>query len=469
MSQPHERGVEPQSLTAMQSIAEVIRMALPLMISTGTFSLVLFADRTLLLYYQTGQQMGPAMAAGNLYWTLSCLPIGIASMSGAIVAQYVGSGREREVGRFLWQVVWLGMATIPYFLLIAYYTPQLFRASGQLESLIPLESTYLRLMLLGAVGSVVESGLSGFFSGTQRTRVIMWSSVATASLNFVLAIWFIFGGLGLPDGGIAGAAWASVIAFWFKPVIFAALLLGRRFDQQYGTRSGFAFDLALIRKLLYFGIPAGFQYITEAAAFTMIVLQIGQLGDVPLRATTMAINFNMIAFIPMIGIAIAASVLVGHHLTESGPRRAIIAIRAAMVIAWAYSLIWAGLYFFASDFLLSLYTLGQQGQDTTEAISIARNLLMFVGVYVLFDTTQLVLAGALRGAGDTWFVLAAAIGTSAFSILVGVGGERFAMDQFGISTLYWWWTVMTAWICLLAIVMIARYRQAGWQSMRMVA
>jgi len=469
LSQPREPATDLQPFTVMQSIAEVLRMALPLMISTGTFSLVLFADRTLLLYFETGQQMGPAMAAGNLYWTLTCLPIGIASMTGAIVAQYVGSGREREVGRFLWQVVWFGIATIPYFALAAYFTPDLFHASGQAESLISLETTYLRLVLLGAVGAVIESGLSGFFSGTQRTHVIMWSSLVTASLNVVLSVWFIFGGLGLPAGGIAGAAWGSVIAFWFKPVIFAMLMLRRKLDQQYGIRSGLSFDLSQIRKLLFFGIPAGLQYLTEAGAFTMIVLQIGQLGDIPLRATTMAINFNMIAFIPMIGIAIAASVLVGHHLTESGPRRAIVAVRAAMVIAWLYSLAWAYLYFFLPDFLLSLYSLGQQGEDTIEAIAIARNLLMFVGVYVLLDATQLVLAGALRGAGDTWFVLAAAFVTATTSILAGVLGEKIAMEQFGISTLYWWWTIITLWIFLLAIAMVIRYWQARWQTMRMVS
>ncbi|MGV3484651.1 MAG: MATE family efflux transporter [Planctomycetaceae bacterium] len=461
-------ATKPRTPNAMQSVAEVLRVAMPLMISTGTFSLVLFADRTLLLYYN-GEQMSASMAAGNLYWTLVCLPIGIASMTGAIVAQYVGSGQEKQVGRFLWQSVWLSIAMTPLFAVVAVFTPWLFQVSGQVESLIPLETTYMRILLLGAVGSVLETGLSGFFSGTQRTRVLMWASIATGLLNLVLDVWFIFGGLGLPAMGISGAAWASVVAFWFKALLFGALLLGQQFDRRYGIREGFSFDRALLKKLLFFGLPAGLQYLTEAGGFTVIVLQIGQLGDVPLRATTMAINFNMIAFIPLIGVAIAASVLVGHHLTETGPRRAIVATRAALMIAWTYSLVWAVLYFAAPEFLLSLYEIAEDDPATVEAISIARHLLAFVGVYVLLDATQLILAGALRGAGDTWFVLAAALAVSIVSVALGIAGESYATTALGISQLHWWWTVITIWVWLLAVVMVGRYWQGKWQRMRMVS
>ena len=61
-------------------------------------------------------------------------------------------------------------------------------------------------------------------------------------------------------------------------------------------------------------------------------LRIGSIGDVPLRATTMAINFNMVAFIPLVGVSIAASVLVGRHLLESGPQRAVKSVYAGLLI-----------------------------------------------------------------------------------------------------------------------------------------
>ncbi len=458
-----------QDISLLAAIRHVLQIALPLMVSTGTSSIVLFADRTLLLYYQDGSHMSAAMAGGNMYWTLVCFPVGIASMTGAIVAQYIGSGRPSEVGRFLWQSVWLAVLAIPFFLVIAWLTPWIFRMTGQTEALIPLATTYLRILLLGAVGSVLDTGLSGFFSGTQRTRVIMWSSLLAGLVNLVLDYWFIFGGLGIPPLGIAGAAIASVIAFWLKAVIYAVLLLSDDLHRTYVTRCRAGMDRKLLGKLMYFGSPAGLQHLAEAGGFTAIILQIGQLGDIPLRATTMAVNFNLIAFIPMVGVGIAASVLVGHHLTESGPQRAIMVNRAALIVGWIYSLVWVVLCFGFPQWLLSLYALTDASAETVEAMSMARALLGFVGIYVLFDATQLIVAGSLRGAGDTWFVLIAASSISVIWVMLGLLAKSSMERWLGISPLHWWWAVITAWVLTLAVVMVLRYWSGRWQSMRMVS
>ncbi len=443
------------------SIAEVFRVALPLMVSTGTFSLVLFADRTLLLKYD-GVSMSASMAAGNLFWALVCLPVGIASMTGAIVSQYVGAGKEDQIGRFLWQSLWLAAITVVPLGLVGWYTPELLLWAGQPEALVAHESTYLRLLLLGGAGVVLETGLSGFFSGTERTGVIMWVSVATGVLNLALDWALIFGIGPIPPLGIVGAGIASTIAFWFKAVCYGGLLLRPRYEERYRVWAGRGVDRALLGKLLYFGIPAGLMYLTEAGGFSAIVLRIGRLGDIPLRATTMAINFNMVAFIPLVGVSIAASVLVGRHLLESGPERAIRAVLAALLIGWIYSGAWAVGYLVAADPLLSLYRFQDSTADSIAAIGIARDLLTFVAVYVVLDATQLITAGALRGAGDTWFVLVAGFAVSAFAVTVGIVWEPTP------DGLRWWWWMVTMWVWLLAVVMVARFIQGRWKKMRMV-
>lgn len=444
-----------------ESITEVFRVALPLMVSTGTFSLVLFADRTLLLKYD-GTSMSASMAAGNLFWALVCFPVGIASMTGAIVSQYVGAGREDQIGRFLWQSLWLAAFSLVPLACVGWYTPELLRWAGQPEALVTHESTYLRLLLLGGAGVVLETGLSGFFSGTERSGVIMWVSVAAGVLNLAFDWALIFGFGPIPPLGIVGAGIASTIAFWFKAVCYGGLLLRPRYERRYQVWAGRGFDRALLGKLLYFGIPAGLMYLTEAGGFSAIVLRIGRLGDIPLRATTMAINFNMVAFIPLVGVSIAASVLVGRHLLESGPARAIRAVLAALLIGWIYSGAWAVGYLVAADPLLSLYRFHDSTADSIAAIGIARDLLTFVAVYVVLDATQLITAGALRGAGDTWFVLVAGFAVSAFAVTVGIVWEPAA------DGLRWWWWMVTIWVWLLAVVMVARFLQGRWKTMRMV-
>ncbi len=445
----------------MHAIVEVFRVALPLMISTATFSLVLFVDRTLLLRYD-GSSMSASMAAGNLYWTAVCLPMGIASMTGAIISQMVGANQQGLIGKFLWQSVWLSLMTLPMFAALAYFAPDLFRFAEQPDSLIPLETVYMRMLMLGGIGSVLESALSGFYSGTERTSVIMWVSLAAGLLNVVLDLGMIFGCGPIPEMGIAGAGLASSISFWFKAVCFAALLVRPNLQRQYGIVSGFGFDMQLFRKLIFFGFPTGLMYLTEAGGFTIIVLRIGRLGDIPLRATTMAINFNMVAFIPLVGVSIATSVLVGRHLIQSGSERAIRAVVAALVIGWAYSLIWAVGYVCVPDSMLSLYKMESTTPESIQAIEMARGLLRFVALYVLLDATQLILAGALRGAGDTWFVLGAGFVVSVATLAIGLIGETFT------GGLNWWWWMVTLWVWLLATSMTGRFLQGSWKRMRMV-
>jgi MATE family multidrug resistance protein len=230
----------------------------------------------------------------------------------------------------------------------------------------------------------------------------------------------------------------------------------------YKTQSGFGFDGSMIRKLLYFGLPTGLMYVTESGGFTAIVLRIGRLGDIPLRATTMAINFNMIAFIPLVGVSIAASVLVGRHLLETGPARASQSAIASLLIGILYAAAWVVAYVAVPDWMMSLYRLNVADPDSTLSINLAQSLLGFVAIYIVLDSTQLILAGVLRGAGDTWYVLGSGVMAGVIALSIGITGEPTE------DALHWWWWIITLWISLLATLMSARYLQGRWKTMRMV-
>ena len=462
LSQPAETVQElPVPPKLAEAAAEVLRVAIPLMVSAGMMSIVLFADRTLLMFYD-GASMSASMAGGNLFWVVVCVPIGAAAMTGAVIGQLIGNGEPDKVGRLLWQSIWLALMTVPFFIAAFLAAESLFRWTGQPEELIAAETTYMRWLMLGGLGLVIESALSGFFSGTERTSVIMWVSVASGLLNVALDVVLIFGWAGFPAWGIAGAAVGSVIAFWFKVVCYAWLLSRPALESRYGMRRGLVVDFPMLQNFLYYSLPSGLMYLTEAGAFTIIILKIGQLGDVPLRATTMAINFNMIAFIPLVGIAIAASVLVGRHLLQNGPAFAVRTSLASLLVALVYSAFWAIAYLVVGDWMLSLYALGTPDENSRQAIVLAGGVLGFVASYVLVDAVQLIFSAALKGAGDTWFVLAAGAATSAISVTAGV-----AFDP-GQSSLTWWWWVITIWIWALAITMTTRFLGGRWKSMRMV-
>jgi MATE family multidrug resistance protein len=449
------------------NIVDVLRVALPLLVSTGMFSLVLFTDRTLLYWYD-GSAMSASMSAGNVFWSMICLPMGIASMTGAMIAQHVGAKQTTEVGKLLWQSVWLAVLFIPFVLLAAYFAPVIFHWTGQPQELIAMETTFIRILMIGACGIVLDSGLSGFFSGTERTAVIMWTSVASALLNLVLDVWLIFGGFGVPALGIQGAATASVIAFWLKPIIYLGLLRSPKWEASYQLRKGFCFNPRTLLRLVYFGFPAGLHSVAESGSFSWILLQIGKLGDHSLQATTMAINFNLVAFIPLVGLQVGTSVVVGRRLTESGPDRAAEAVRASLIVGMIYCALWAILYILIPDVLFSIY--GGTAIDSTghETVAVAKQLLWIVTAYLFLDAAQIILSGALRGAGDTWFVLVTVVTASLSVILLGSVLYEPIVSRQLVNPLIYWWLVMCVWVWSLGITLSLRYRHGRWRSMRMI-
>ena len=459
---------EPKPLGFAATLAEVLRIALPLLVSTGMFAITLFTDRTFLLWFD-GTAMGASLASGNLFWAMICLPIGLVSMNGAIIAQFEGAGQSSLVGKMLWQSVWVGLMFSPLLVIAAVAAPALFRLAEQPAVLFDLEVDYFRLLLWGGLGMILETALCGFFSGTHRTAAIMWTSVAAALLNVILDYWFIFGGLGLPELGIHGAAIASSLSFWFKVIVYLGLLARPRWQREYAIRSGFRFDSALIKKLIYYGVPAGLHSVAEAGAFAWIILQIGRLGDFPLQATTLAIMFNMVSFIPLSGLQVATSVLVGRRLVQFGPDAARSAVRVTLGLAMIYCVLWSILYLGLPDILLDIYRLGGNAAESEAAMQLAKHLLKIVTAYLFLDAIQCVLAGALRGAGDTWFVLAAITGSSLSILVVATLLAPYFEGQLGDRSLYYWWIVMCCWVWSMAMALGLRYLSGRWSKRIMLS
>ena len=312
---------------------ELLRLALPLVVSQSFMTVQIFVD-TILLSWHDQREMAATLPAVMWYW----LPFGLLQVTAGyvstFVAQYTGARRPERVGPAVWQGLHFAAAAGLLFLVMVPAAPYLIALGGHTQALQILEVTYLRCLCFAALPMLVMSACNGFFSGRGRTWTVLAIEAAGTALNVALALVLIFGRAGFPELGIAGAGWATVAGSWTSAAVGLALLLSRKYRKEFNTLHGWRPERDLFLRLMKYGGPAGTQVFLDVLVFHVFIQLVGRLGEAATAATTLTVRLNMVAFLPMMGLGQAVSILVGQRL---GADRADLAERSAYTgLKWVF-------------------------------------------------------------------------------------------------------------------------------------
>jgi MATE family multidrug resistance protein len=444
---------------------EVLAVALPLIVQTCFWSVMWFVDRLFLTWYSR-EATHAALPGGMYHWTMICLPVGIASYVNTFVAQYYGAGQRRRIGNAVQQAIWFGWLCVPLMLLSIPLAPWMFAGTSHSASIVQQEVVYFQVLALGAGAAVISGAQSSFYTGRGLTAIVMLVNCAATLLDISLEYTFIFGAFGFPRLGIAGAALTTAISNWATVVMFWLLMRRKGERAEFGLDDRH-FDWDLFRRLVKYGFPSGLPQLVEGVAFTLLTISIARVGDIAGAATSIALTINAVAFVPMIGLNITVSTLVGQKLGENRPDLAERATWTAIVLAMAYTGLFAVLYVAVPEWFLVLHT-AFAGEDFAEVRTTTILLLRFVALYCFFDATQIVLIGALRGAGDTRFIMLATGLTAMVAVAIGRACESwFHWIETGLGLWGWWW-ILTGWIFVLGALYLVRFRGGKWKAMRVI-
>jgi len=441
---------------------ELLKLAIPLVLSTGAWSVQHFVDRMFLSWY-SAEAVAASMPAGILNFACMSFFIGTASYVSTFVAQYHGARRPDRIGPVVWQGVWVGaLGGLALLALIPAAGPA-FRLIGHAPALQRLETVYFRVLCVGAGPAIAASAMAGFYSGLGRTGTVMWVSIAATVVNLVLDYGLVFGHWAFPRLGIAGAALATTLSGVFSLCTYSVLLLSRKYRALYHTPN-WRPQPDLFRRLWRYGAPSGLQFFVDIAGFSAFVLFVGRLGTEPLAAMSIAFNINTLAFLPMIGGGIAVSVLVGQRLGENRAELAERSTLSGAHLMFLYMGAVSLLYLLWPDLFIRPF-----GHHANPVAFAARRrmlvvFLRFVALYSLFDTMNIVFASALKGAGDTRFVMRVVLLMSLTLLVVPtyVALELFKAD------IYAAWIIFSAYVILLGFMFYARFRHGKWKQMRVI-
>lgn len=443
---------------------EVWRVSAPIIVSMASFTLMQFCDRVFLAH-DSSVALRAALPAGMLAMTLTAFFHALSGYAGTFVAQYHGAGRPRECGRATSQGLWLGLLTWPLGLALIPLGFWILAAAGHPADVLEAENTYMAILMAGSGFWAMHHAVAGFFSGRGDTHAPMWAGVVANLANIGLDYALIFGRWGLPEWGIAGAAIATVASSVLGTGILLGLYFRHRFRKTYATWPIGRPDWLRLRPLLRFGVPAALNSVQDIGAFAFFVVLLGRLPEADMAASNIAFSINNVAFMPLMGMGMAATILVGQY---QGARDSVTAAKAgytAMKLAWAYMggvaltfLLLPGVYFllFAGEGegMLPLATLLEKG----------RWLLVMMAFWGMLDAINLVIGGALRGAGDTRFVLAY---TLAVTWLVWIPGELVLLLRLEAGLMAaWMW--MTVYVFLLAGGFWLRFGRGRWKTIEMI-
>lgn len=441
-----------------------LSLIIPLVLSSSAFTIMQFTDRMLLARYSS-EAIQAAMPAGCLSFTLISFFAAIAGYAGTFVAQYHGAGDFRACIRSCIAGLFLATIIFPVCLLLIPVSAWIVGLSGHDPAIQELENQYIFWMFLG--GSIETSRwvVGGYLVGRNRVVPNTVISFIACGLNIVLDIALINGHWGFPQWGIRGAAIATFISGVVAHLLNLYVVFSEReFWTLLVREKLYRVDFGLVRRIIRFGLPAGVQMFFDMASFTFFVMLTGTFDALSLATSNIAYTINNLAISPLIGIGNAASTLVGQF---QGSGRSLLAKASCwkcLHIGWVYMAIIGAVFLLLPETLLTVFRSENAPYTVAEMIGLGRKLLLLLVIWGMFDTMNVLFIGALKGAGDTRFVMLLLIISG---WLFWIPAELIAIRVFGGGVLTGW-IIQCVFICGLSLLFLWRWQKGKWMTIKVV-
>jgi putative MATE family efflux protein len=461
LTQPAEK---PALLTLGKTpVHTVLLLAWPAIIEQIMLSMVQYVDTAMV-----GAIGAQATAAVGLTSSTMWLINGIFNACGVgfsvLVAQYIGAGDLKRCRLIIRQSVlcvgFLGLLFTLFCQLIAGPLPSLLGADAAITGDATAYFRILTSVLLLQMGAAVFSAILRC-AGDTRTPMVL--NLSTNLLNILLNTLFIFGpsahqtpfgvlrlpGLGL---GVRGAALASAVSMGLVGFLLCAAALRQPGELRIRLQESWRPDRSVWQEAARYAVPVAVERATVTLGQIVFTAMVSRLGTVALAAHTLAVSAESITYLPATGISYAATSLVGQA-KGAGLRKE--------AERFSYITMWMGigllgltgvLLFFFSGPLVSIFT-----RDAA-VIALGAGVLRIEALAEPFFGARIVLAGALRGAGDVRFQLWSGLACM-WLVRLTVAWVMAFVFHWG---LYGIWCGMAADITVNGLLFIWRLRSGRW-------
>jgi MATE family multidrug resistance protein len=385
------RFFSPHRATVIQTLT----LALPIIM--GQLGIVLMGVADTLMVGHLGKDvLAAANQANSIFFMVSSVTFGVMFAISSRVSIQFGEGLRQETfatyraGQLAAMLLFLCQFTILEIII------QNFEILGQAESINKLTPGFLRIINYSALPMLLSTASRQYTDGLGHTKVAMSITFGGLALNVLLNYGLIYGNIGMPNMGMYGAAWATLIArigmalagIWY--IRYSGFLAAYR-PQIMPSMSAIKVQLSALWKL---GLPVGLQTFAEWACFSISGLMVGWLGTAQVAAHAVALNVASVAYMVVSGLAVAGSILAGNAYGEKNKAAIQKVAHATFYIIVAFQLVNVCIFVLFNKQISNWYGV------EPEVMPIILPLFFLAAVFQLADGVQAGAMNLLRGITD---------------------------------------------------------------------
>ncbi len=398
--------------------------------------------------------LGPAaigaIGIGNsAFYLFAIFGIGLLLGLDTLVSQAFGAGNRDDCHHSLSQGVYLALfITAPLMVLFAFMPPT-FYALGINAEVSRMAGAFVTTLSFSTLPLLLYGAFRRYLQGMGHVRPVMFTLISANLINWLFNWLLIQGHWGMPRMGVVGSALSTCLARVYMAVLLALSIWWFERGMQPGFRNVFRKpDWLRLQRLVRIGLPAATQILLEIGAFGSAAVLAGRLTPVALASHQIALNCAAVTFMVPLGISSAAAVAVGQAIGRGDPRDARQCGFIAIALACAFMLCSALAFVLVPGPILRVYT------HDPGILRVGTGLLALAALFQLFDGTQTVATGALRGIGNTRVPMLVNLGGYwLFGLPIGyVLCFHYRLGVYGL-----WWGLT------LALIVIALILLYSWQ------
>lgn len=470
----NEAAVQRIALTDSNDIRKVtMKLAMPAIAEMTMQTLLGFADMAMV--GSLGAVAITAVGLGDTpLMTLMAVFAALGTGTTALVARHVGAKEPEKAADTARQSLMIGVLSgLAVSFLVIMLAPQIIAFMGAQPETAPYGIQYIKITGAAMTALVISVIMGGALRGCGDTKTPMYANGTANILNIIGNFILIYQGaahvihipftdisfsLFIPGFGmgVAGAALSTAISRVIASMIILFVLFSGKAPIRFTFRDKYRINLDIIKRILNIGTPAAAEQLSMRVGQMLYGRKVAMLGTVMYASHRIALTAESVSYMPGFGFALAATTLVGQYLGAQKPEMSQKSGYEANKLAFLVMSALGLLFFFVPEVFIRMFTRDPQ------IIANASFCLKLVAIAQPFLAAVMVFAGALRGAGDTRYVM--------INTLIGVWGIRLLgtyilIDVFHLGLLGAWIGMVTD-LFVRGTLNFRRFRSGKWKYIK---